>query len=163
MGSCTIVELRRTLILEYADQRLDPQAKREEKQVEPSYFFASCGYVFGHDRRATLPWAQEKSKLTITAIRLVKTKPKRPYPNYKPGPNSWSTQGVEVSAPLNICPEFKPSRSLFEAKGVDSFTVGSNHRQGHRWLRGWRSRRWSDRDVPLGNKKTQAAKSRTCI
>jgi hypothetical protein len=70
-----------------------------------------------------LPWAQEKSKLTITAIRLVKTKPKRPYPNYKPDPNSWSTQGVEVSAPLNIYPEFKPTRSLFAAKGVDSFTV----------------------------------------
>ena len=70
-----------------------------------------------------LPWAQEKSKLTITAIRLVKTKPKRPYPNYKPDPNSWSTQGVEVSAPLNIYPEFKPSRSLFAAKDVDSFTV----------------------------------------
>jgi hypothetical protein len=33
-----------------------------------------------------LPWAQEKSKLTITAIRLVKTKPKRPYPSYKPDP-----------------------------------------------------------------------------
>jgi L-rhamnonate dehydratase len=70
-----------------------------------------------------LPWAQEKSKLTITAIRLVKTKPKRPYPNYKPDPNSWSTQGVEVSAPLNIYPEYKPTRSLFAAKGVDSFTV----------------------------------------
>ena len=59
----------------------------------------------------------------ITAIRLVKTKPKRPYPTYKPDPNSWSTQGVEVSAPLNIYPEFRPSRSLFEAKGVDTFTV----------------------------------------
>jgi hypothetical protein len=64
-----------------------------------------------------LPWAQEKSKLTITAIRLVKTKPKRPYPNYKPDPNSWSTQGVEVSAPLNIYLEYKPTRSLFAAKG----------------------------------------------
>jgi hypothetical protein len=69
-----------------------------------------------------LPWAQEKSKLNITSIRLV----------------SWSTQGVEVSAPLNIYPEFKPSRSLFEAKGVDSFTVevtpaisGKNVTQGY--------------------------------
>ena len=65
----------------------------------------------------------DATKLKITAIRLVKTKPKRPYPSYKPDPNSWSTQGVEVSAPLNIYPEYKPTRSLFAAKGVDSFTV----------------------------------------
>ena len=70
-----------------------------------------------------LAWAQEKSKLKITGIRLVQTKPKRPYPDYKPDPNSWSTQGVEVSAPLNIYPEYKPTRSLFAAKGVQSFTV----------------------------------------
>jgi hypothetical protein len=53
MGRCTIVWFSRTLIWEYAGQRLHPQAKRKEQQFEPSHFFASCGHVFGHDRRAT--------------------------------------------------------------------------------------------------------------
>ena len=30
---------------------------------------------------------------------------------------------MEVSAPLNIYPEYKPTRSLFAAKGVDTITV----------------------------------------
>ena len=53
----------------------------------------------------TLPalgWAQEKSKLKITGIRLVKLTPRNPPPTYTPAPGSWSTQGVEVSAPPNI-------------------------------------------------------------
>jgi len=41
------------MIREHSGQRLDPQAKRKEQQLEPSHFFASCGRVFGHDRRAT--------------------------------------------------------------------------------------------------------------
>ena len=71
----------------------------------------------------SLGWAQEKSKLKITGVRLVKTRLKRPYPEYKPSADAWSTQGVEVSAPLNIYPEYKPTRSTFQAKGVDAFTV----------------------------------------
>src|SRR3569832_1475519 len=74
----------------------------------------------------TLPplgWAQEKSKLKITGIRLVKLTPKHPAPSYTPAPGSWSTQGVEVSAPPNIYPEFRPTRSLFAAKNVPGFTV----------------------------------------
>jgi L-rhamnonate dehydratase len=70
-----------------------------------------------------LAWAQEKSRLKITNIRLVKLSPKNPLPRYKPAPGSWSTQGVEVSAPPNIYPEFKPTRSLFDAKNVPGFTV----------------------------------------
>src|ERR1700679_3786412 len=30
-----------------------PNPKSEEKQLEPSHFSASCGHIFGHDRRAT--------------------------------------------------------------------------------------------------------------
>ncbi|HEX3730272.1 MAG TPA: twin-arginine translocation signal domain-containing protein, partial [Opitutaceae bacterium] len=61
----------------------------------------------------TLAWADEKSKLKITGIRLAKTRPKKPYPDFTPAAGSWSTQNVEVSAPLNIYPEYKPTRSLF--------------------------------------------------
>ena len=74
-------------------------------------------------RLPQLGWAQEKSKLKITGIRLVKLKPRNPPPEYTRAPGSWSTQGVEVSAPPNIYPEFKPTRSLFEAKNVPGFAV----------------------------------------
>ena len=70
-----------------------------------------------------LGWAQEKSKLKITGVRLVKLAPRRPPPSYTPAAGSWSTQGVEVSAPPNIYPEFRPTRSLFAAKNVPGFTV----------------------------------------
>src|ERR1700733_2524409 len=70
-----------------------------------------------------LAWAQEKSKLKISGIRLVKLTPRKAPPSYTPAAGSWSTQGVEVSAPPNIYPEFKPTRSLFAAKNVPSFTV----------------------------------------
>ena len=70
-----------------------------------------------------LSWAQEKSRLKITGIRLVKLTPRHPPPTYTPAAGSWSTQGVEVSAPPNIYPEFKPTRSLFAAKTGPGFTV----------------------------------------
>lgn len=70
-----------------------------------------------------LAWAQEKSKLKITDIKLVKTRPRKPYPAFKPAPGAWSTQGVEVANPVSIYPEFKPRRELFAATNVPSFTV----------------------------------------
>ncbi|MEY4707992.1 MAG: hypothetical protein RJB58_1715, partial [Pseudomonadota bacterium] len=39
----------------------------------------------------SLGWAQEKSKLKITGIRLVRIAPKNPPPTYTPTPGSWST------------------------------------------------------------------------
>jgi L-rhamnonate dehydratase len=71
----------------------------------------------------SLGWAQEKSKLKITGVRLVRVAPKNPPPAYTPTAGSWSTQGVEVSAPPNIYPEFRATRSLFAARNVPSFTV----------------------------------------
>lgn len=70
-----------------------------------------------------LAWAAEKSKLKITGIRLVKTKDRVPYPEYTPAPGSWSTQNVEVANPVSIYPEYKPTRSLFAATNVPTFTV----------------------------------------
>jgi L-rhamnonate dehydratase len=91
--------------------------KRREFMTGATAFAAGC---------ITLPplaWAQEKSKLKITGIRLVKLSPRNPPPQYTPAAGSWSTQGVEVSAPPNIYPEFKPTRSLFGARNVPSFAV----------------------------------------
>ncbi len=60
-----------------------------------------------------LPFQAEKSRLKITGVRLVSTRPKRPVPQYKPAPGSWSTGGVEVANPMSIYPEYKAERSLF--------------------------------------------------
>ena len=79
-------------------------------------FLKKVGYASALAAMGTMPklaWADEKSKLKIVGIRLAKTRPKKPYPEYTPAAGSWSTQNVEVSAPLNIYPEFEPSRSLF--------------------------------------------------
>ena len=61
-----------------------------------------------------LPFQSEKSKLKITGVRLVHTRPKRPVPSYIPAPGSWSTGGVEVASPMSIYPEYKAQRSLFQ-------------------------------------------------
>src|SRR5271154_2119070 len=60
-----------------------------------------------------LAFQEEKSKLKITGVRLVRTRPKRPVPAYTPAAGSWSTQGVEVANPMSIYPEYKPVRSLW--------------------------------------------------
>ncbi len=70
-----------------------------------------------------LAWAQEKSKLKITEIKIVRTRPRKPYPAFQPAAGAWSTQGVEVANPVSIYPEFKPRRELFAATNVPSFTV----------------------------------------
>src|SRR6185436_484221 len=54
------------------------------------------------------------SKMKITGVRLVHTRPKRPVAAYKPSPGSWSTGGVEVANPMSIYPEYKATRSLFQ-------------------------------------------------
>lgn len=71
------------------------------------------------------PFQGEKSKLKITGVRLVETRPKRPLPTYTPAPGSWSTGGVEVANPMSIYPEYKPMRSLFmaDSKKLGGFTV----------------------------------------
>jgi L-rhamnonate dehydratase len=76
-------------------------------------------------RLPPLAFAQEKSKLKITGVRLVKTRPKRPLPPYTPAPGAWSTNGVEVASPMSIYPEYKAKRSLFlpDPDKVPSFTA----------------------------------------
>lgn len=72
-----------------------------------------------------LAWAQERSKLKITSVKLVKTRPRRPVPAYKPAAGSWSTGGVEVANPMSVYPKYKPMRSLFQADSptLAAFTV----------------------------------------
>ncbi|MBM3734214.1 MAG: L-rhamnonate dehydratase [Acidobacteria bacterium] len=72
-----------------------------------------------------LAFAQEKSGLKITGVRLVRTRPNRPVPSYKPSEGSWSTGGVEVANPMSIYPEYKAMRSLFMSSdpAIGGFTV----------------------------------------
>src|SRR5688572_27056263 len=72
-----------------------------------------------------LAFQSEKSNLKITSVRIVKTTPKRPMPQYKPAPGSWSTGSVEVANPMSIYPEYKAMRSLFMANdpALGGFTV----------------------------------------
>jgi L-rhamnonate dehydratase len=74
---------------------------------------------------AQAPFANEKSKLKITGVRLVETRPRNPLPAYTPAPGSWSTNQVEVANPMSIYPEYKATRSLFlpDAGKVPSVTV----------------------------------------
>src|SRR5919197_1255877 len=61
-----------------------------------------------------LSFQAERSKMKITGVRLVRTRPKRPVPAYTPAAGSWSTGGVEVASPMSIYPEYKAQRSLFQ-------------------------------------------------
>jgi len=72
-----------------------------------------------------LPFEHEKSRLKITAVRLVRTRPRRPLPAYQPAPGSWSTQGVEVASPMSVYPKYKARRSLYfpDPGRLDPFTV----------------------------------------
>lgn len=74
---------------------------------------------------AAMAFQNEKSRLKITGVRVVQTRPRRRPPVYTPAPGSWSTQGVEVANPMSIYPEYKPRRSLFMADSpeISAFTV----------------------------------------
>lgn len=89
--------------------------------------FLKLGVVpaLGLTRLAPLAFAQEKSKLKITGVRLVRTRPKKPEIAYTPAPGSWSTGGVEVANPMSVYPKYKPMRSLYspEPGKMPSFTV----------------------------------------
>jgi len=71
------------------------------------------------------PFDGLKSKLKITGVQLVRTRPRKAPPAYKPAPGSWSTQNVEVANPMSIYPEYKATRSLFfpDAGKMPGFTV----------------------------------------
>lgn len=85
--------------------------------------FVSLAALAFAGRLPALPFQTEKSKLKITGVRLVKTRPRRPLPAYQPAPGAWSTGGVEVANPMSIYPEYKARRSLFMAQGLGGFTV----------------------------------------
>jgi L-rhamnonate dehydratase len=71
------------------------------------------------------PVAGVNSRLKITGVRLVTTRPRKQAPRYQPAPGSWSTQTVEVANPMSVYPEYKATRSLFfpDPGRVPSFTV----------------------------------------
>ena len=69
------------------------------------------------------PFSEERSKLKITGVRMVRPRPRRPLPTYEPAPGSWSTGNVEVANPMSIYPEYKARRSLFMAPDLGPSAV----------------------------------------
>src|SRR5438132_13338006 len=61
---------------------------------------------------AQAPFADEKTGLKITGVRLVRTIPRNPPLAYTPSPDAWSTNDVEVASPMSIYPEYKAKRSI---------------------------------------------------
>ena len=74
---------------------------------------------------APFAFADEKSKLRITSVRLVNPVPRHPLPAFTPAPDAWSTGGVEVASPMSVYPDYKAMRSLFmpDAGKLPVFTV----------------------------------------
>ncbi|MFN7936031.1 MAG: enolase C-terminal domain-like protein [Bryobacteraceae bacterium] len=99
--------------------------RRQLLRLAPAAVLAAQGFPDTASAAPPLPFAGEKSKLKITGIRLVRTRPRKPLPNYTPSADSWSTQGVEVANPMSVYPEYKAMRSLFnpDPGKVPSFTV----------------------------------------
>lgn len=99
--------------------------RRHFFRLAPAAALAAEGLRTSAIAAPPLPFAGEKSKLKITGIRLVRTRPRKPLPAYTPSANSWSTQGVEVANPMSVYPEYKAMRSLFmpDPGKVPSFTV----------------------------------------
>jgi L-rhamnonate dehydratase len=62
-----------------------------------------------------LPLRDETSNLTITGVRMVRPKPKKPLPHYNSAPGSWSTGAALVANPMSIYPKYQAQRSLFMA------------------------------------------------
>ena len=66
-----------------------------------------------------------KSKLKITSVKIVKSRPRLPVTPFKPAAGAWSTQQVEVANPMSVYPKYKATRSLFnpDPGKLEDFTV----------------------------------------
>jgi L-rhamnonate dehydratase len=83
---------------------------------------------------APLSFQGETGKIKITGVRMVRAKPKRPLPAYKPQPGSWSTGGSEVANPMSIYPQYKRERRLFMADDLGPEAVEIQTDQGIRGI-----------------------------
>ena len=77
---------------------------------------------------APLAFRDEKSKLKITGVRMVRPSPAKPLPAYKPAPGSWSTGGAVVANPMSIYPRYKAKRTSFMADelGPDAVEISTD-------------------------------------
>ena len=67
---------------------------------------------------SALPFYDQKSKLKITGVRMVRPRPKKPLPHYEPAPGSWSTGQALVANPMSIYPKYKAQRDSFMANDL---------------------------------------------
>src|SRR5687768_17048056 len=87
--------------------------------------FLRLGGVAAASTIAAPAWQQEPSKIKITGVRIVQTRPRRPAPSFTPAPGSWSTSNVEVANPMSIYPEYKATRSLFQPDNTSKLVGGT--------------------------------------
>jgi L-rhamnonate dehydratase len=75
-----------------------------------------------------LPLHDQKSKLKITSVRMVRPRRKKPLPPYEPTPGSWSTGGALVANPMSIYPKYKARRDSFMANdlGPEAIEIGTD-------------------------------------
>jgi len=60
-----------------------------------------------------LPFKDLKSMLRITEVKMVRTRRKKPWPEYEPSEGAWSVNKAEIANPMSIYPKYKANRSLF--------------------------------------------------
>ena len=61
---------------------------------------------------APLAFRDEPGKLKITGVRMVRPRPAKPLPAYKPAAGSWSTGGAVVANPMSIYPTVQGQANL---------------------------------------------------
>ncbi len=88
--------------------------------------------AFAMNTLPALAFQNENSKLKITGVRVVRTKPKRPVPTYTPAPGSWSNITSEVATPMAIYPEYKANMSSWnpDPEKLGRFTVAISTDKG---------------------------------
>jgi L-rhamnonate dehydratase len=81
--------------------------------------FSVGGMAFNTEIDPVLASLQEaSSNLKITAVKMVRPRPKDPLPSYEPSPGSWNVRGTEVANPMSIYPKYKANRALFMADSL---------------------------------------------
>ena len=109
-------------------------------------FLKTMGYATAMAALGSVPklaWADEKSKLKITDVRLVKTRPKRPYPDYTAVAGVMGDaerRGLRATEHLSRVQAGPQPLRAGPALGHDHHRRGDDG-QGHQGLRGRRPRR----------------------
>lgn len=97
--------------------------------------FGAGASLFETSAPAEPPWPLDKT-LKVTDVRLVRIRPRRPYPRYEPTPGSyWTTR--EAARPISIYPDYTGRRGpgskwMPDPGPLGGFTVEITTNKGHK-------------------------------